>query len=146
MPACSDRSGSSSQPVTVPLDAIRAAAEAHTDEMAQFLSEAITYASVESEGPPLLPATDALVERALEKGRELGFTTRRAAGGLVGILEYGSGDETVGALVHLDVVAPGDLDKTIRRSPARSPTARSSDAARRTTRARWSACCGGRRS
>ncbi len=111
LPACSDRSGSSSQPVTVPLDAIRAAAEAHTDEMAQFLSEAITYASVESEGPTLLPETDALVERALEKGRELGFTTRRAAGGLVGILEYGSGDETVGALVHLDVVAPGDLDK-----------------------------------
>lgn len=111
LPACSDRSGSSSQPVTVPLDAIRAAAEAHTDEMAQFLSEAITYASVESEGPTLLPETDALVERVLEKGRELGFTTRRAAGGLVGILEYGSGDETVGALVHLDVVAPGDLDK-----------------------------------
>ena len=110
LPACSDRSGSS-QPVTVPLDAIRAAADAHTDEMAQFLSEAITYASVEREGPTLLPETDALVERVLEKGRELGFTTRRAAGGLVGILEYGSGDETVGALVHLDVVAPGDLDK-----------------------------------
>lgn len=109
--ACSDRSGSSAQPVTVPLDAIRTAADTHTDEMAQFLSEAITYASVEPEGPTLLPETDALVERVLEKGRELGFTSRRAAGGLVGILEYGSGDETVGALVHLDVVAPGDLDQ-----------------------------------
>lgn len=109
--ACSDRGGGSVQPVTVPLDAIRAAADAHTDEMAQFLAETITYASVEPEGPTLLPETDALVERALEKGRELGFSSRRAAGGLVGILEYGSGDETVGALVHLDVVAPGDLAK-----------------------------------
>lgn len=106
--ACSDR-GTSAQPVIVPLETIRAAAETHTDDMAQFLSEAITYASVEGEGPTLLPETDALVERVLEKGRELGFTSRRAAGGLVGILEYGSGDETVGALVHLDVVPPGDL-------------------------------------
>lgn len=108
--ACSDRAGSS-QPVTVPLETIRAAADAHTDEMARFLAETITYASTESEGPTLLPETDALVERVLEKGRELGFRTRRAAGGLVGILEYGDGDETVGALVHLDVVAPGDLAK-----------------------------------
>lgn len=107
--ACSDSGAPSAQPVTVPLETIRAAADSHTDEMARFLSEAITYASVEGEGPTLLPETDALVERVLEKGRELGFTSRRAAGGLVGILEYGSGDETVGALVHLDVVAPGDL-------------------------------------
>ncbi len=56
-----------------------------------------------------MPETDNLVEVALAKGREFGFTTRRAAGGLVGVLEYGSGSEVVGALVHLDVVDPGNL-------------------------------------
>lgn len=108
--ACSDRS-SPGQPVTVPLETIRAAAAAATDDMVAFLSETITYASIEPEGPTLLPATEALLDRALAQGEELGFRARRAAGGLVGILEYGSGDEVVGVLIHLDVVAPGNLDE-----------------------------------
>lgn len=107
--ACSDKS--STQPVVVSLEAMRTAAAAATDEMAAFLSELVTYASIEPEGPTLLPETEALLDVVLAKGEELGFRARRAAGGLVGILEYGSGDEVVGVLIHLDVVAPGNLDE-----------------------------------
>jgi succinyl-diaminopimelate desuccinylase len=79
--------------------------------MTQFLSDAITYASIEPEGPTLLPETEALIDRVLRQGEALGFTARRAAGGLVGILEYGRGEETVGVLIHLDVVPPGELSE-----------------------------------
>ena len=107
--ACSDRANPA--PVTVPLDTMRTAAAASTDDMAQFLAETISYASIEPAGPTLLPETEALLDVALAKGEQLGFTARRAAGGLVGVLEYGSGNETVGVLIHLDVVAPGNLDE-----------------------------------
>jgi succinyl-diaminopimelate desuccinylase len=102
---CADRAGS---PVEVPLETMRTAAEEATDDMAQFLAVAIRFASIETEGPQLLPETEALLDFALAQGEEFGMTARRAAGGLVGILEYGSGREVVGALVHLDVVPPGD--------------------------------------
>jgi succinyl-diaminopimelate desuccinylase len=98
-------------PTRVPLETLRTAAETATDPMARFLAETITYPSIEAEGKSLLPETEALVEAALSKGRELGFTTRRAAGGLVGVLECGTGTEVVGALIHLDVVPPGNLDE-----------------------------------
>src|SRR5262245_40284664 len=106
--SCSDRHASVE---TVPLDTIRAAAEQATDEMAAFLAQACSYASIEQEGPQLLPETEALLDFVLQTGRQIGFKTRRAAGGLVGILEYGSGSEVVGAVVHLDVVPPGDLSQ-----------------------------------
>ena len=107
--ACSDRTGT--EPVTVPLETMRAGAAAATDDMAAFLAETITYASIEPEGPTLLPETEALLDVVLAKGEEMGFSARRAAGGLVGVLEYGSGSEVVGVLIHLDVVAPGNLDE-----------------------------------
>ena len=88
---------------------MRTAADAATGDMSQFLSDTVTYASVEKEGPTLLPETEALLDYVLDVGRQMGFSTRRAAGGLVGILEYGRGQETVGALIHLDVVPPGAL-------------------------------------
>jgi succinyl-diaminopimelate desuccinylase len=104
--SCSDRTASVE---SVPLETMRAAAEQSTDEMATFLATACTYASIESEGPELLPETEALLDFVLQTGRGMGFSARRAAGGLVGVLEYGSGREVVGAVVHLDVVPPGDL-------------------------------------
>ena len=107
--ACSDRPGTA--PVVVSLETMRAAAEAATGDMAAFLAETVTYASIEPAGPALLPETEALLDVALAKGEELGFRARRAAGGLVGILEYGEGEEVVGVLIHLDVVAPGNLDE-----------------------------------
>jgi succinyl-diaminopimelate desuccinylase len=106
--ACSDSNGPPPT-VSVSLETMETAAEAATEEMANFLSGAIRFASVEPEGPVLLPDTDALLEYALAQGREIGFSSRRAANGLVGVLEYGSGEEVVGVLIHLDVVPPGDL-------------------------------------
>jgi succinyl-diaminopimelate desuccinylase len=107
--SCTD--GSSGAPRTVSLEAMQAAAERATPEMTRFLSETLTYASVEPEGPTLLPETEALLEHALRQGEALGFSARRAAGGLVGVLEYGQGEETVGVLIHLDVVPPGELSE-----------------------------------
>jgi succinyl-diaminopimelate desuccinylase len=106
--ACSDSDGPPPT-VSVSLETMEADAQAATQDMAQFLSGAIRFASVELEGPVLLPDTEALLDYALAKGEEIGFTSRRAANGLVGILEYGRGDEVVGVLIHLDVVPPGEL-------------------------------------
>ncbi len=108
--ACSSGGGGGSAPHhEVALETMRAAAEAATGDMAQFLSDTLTYASVEKEGPTLLPETEALLDYVLGVGRTMGFSARRAAGGLVGILEYGRGQETVGVLIHLDVVPSGAL-------------------------------------
>jgi acetylornithine deacetylase/succinyl-diaminopimelate desuccinylase-like protein len=78
--------------------------------MTQFLRRH-HLCSRRSRGPTLLPETEALIDQALRQGEALGFTARRAAGGLVGILEYGRGEETVGVLIHLDVVPPGELSE-----------------------------------
>lgn len=47
----------------------------------------------------------------LDLGRELGFKTETFAEGRVGVIEWGEGQETLGILVHVDVVPPGSLDK-----------------------------------
>jgi len=106
--SCADRHGGVEQ---VPLESMRASAAQATDDMATFLSQVCTYASIEQEGPQLLPQTQALLDVVLQKGQQFGFKARRANGGLVGILEYGSGKEVVGAVVHLDVVPSGDLSQ-----------------------------------
>jgi succinyl-diaminopimelate desuccinylase len=106
--ACSDSNGPPPS-VSVSLETMEIAAEAATPEMSRFLSDTIRFASVEPEGPVLLPDTEALLDYALAQGEEFGFTARRVAGGLVGVLEYGSGEEVVGVLIHLDVVPPGEL-------------------------------------
>jgi succinyl-diaminopimelate desuccinylase len=107
-PGCSDADRAPTVQ-EVPLEAMQAAAEAATDDMAAFLSRTITYATVEPSGPGLLPETEALLDFVTGEARAMGFDVRRAAGGRVAVLEYGRGDEVVGALVHVDVVAPGDL-------------------------------------
>lgn len=43
----------------------------------------------------------------LSKAAELGMNTRSVCGGQVGEIEIGQGEETVGVLVHVDVVHPG---------------------------------------
>ncbi|WNO08696.1 M20/M25/M40 family metallo-hydrolase [Teredinibacter sp. KSP-S5-2] len=93
---------------TVDLETIKNEAQKHTPEMASFLSELITYKSIEQANQPLLPETKALMEKIFRKAESMGFTTRTAADGLVGILEYGQGEEVVGVVAHLDIVAAGD--------------------------------------
>jgi len=50
----------------------------------------------------------------LEMGREYGMRPSATPEGDAGILEIGAGEETLGILVHLDVVDPGDLQKWTR--------------------------------
>jgi succinyl-diaminopimelate desuccinylase len=53
---------------------------------------------------------DAL-EMVLELARDMGFRTMKTSTNDVGIIEYGAGKETIGVLVHVDVVGIGDPDK-----------------------------------
>ncbi len=103
--------GCQQKTTTLDLKIIKKDADSHTAAMTQFLSELITYQSIEQAGEPLLPVTKNLIDKVLTKGKEFGFTTRKAAGGMVGILEYGEGEETVGVIAHLDVVSAGDLSQ-----------------------------------
>jgi len=91
-------------PSVVSLEQIRKSAEAQTDDMVRFLSKSLRYKSVEDFGYQLKPETEALMQFALNTGAKMGFKARRAAKGLVGVLEYGEGKESVGVLMHLDVV------------------------------------------
>jgi len=103
----------SARPVAsiVPLAQIRKSADAQTGDMLKFLSKSIQYQSVEDFGYQLKPATEALMQYALNTGATMGFKTRRAAKGLVGVLEYGEGEESVGVLIHLDVVPVSDEER-----------------------------------
>ncbi len=47
----------------------------------------------------------------LQKAEAMGFKTMKTSTGDVGIVELGSGDQTLGILVHMDVVGIGDTDK-----------------------------------
>jgi succinyl-diaminopimelate desuccinylase len=42
-------------------------------------------------------------------GKELGFNTKILNNEQIGIIEFGEGEETLGILVHIDVVPPGDI-------------------------------------
>jgi succinyl-diaminopimelate desuccinylase len=53
---------------------------------------------------------DAL-EMVLNLAGQMGFRTMKTTTNDVGIIEYGEGKETVGVLVHVDVVGVGDSDK-----------------------------------
>ncbi len=72
--------------------------------MTAFVSEIIRYESVEDFGYELKPETEKLMTHVFREAKKMGFSTRRAAGGLVGTLEYGRGEESVAVLIHLDVV------------------------------------------
>ncbi|QHI72218.1 M20 family metallopeptidase [Aminipila terrae] len=48
---------------------------------------------------------------ALNLGKSLGFKVSLVLDGQVGVIEMGGGQETLGILSHVDVVAPGDMDK-----------------------------------
>lgn len=53
----------------------------------------------------------AALEMVLEKARNMGFQTMKTSTDDVGIVEYGTGKEIVGVLVHVDVVGVGDPEK-----------------------------------
>jgi len=88
----------------IAVDKLRQQAEAAKPDAVAFLSKTLRYKSVEDFGYELKPDTVALLQFVLKEARKLGFEARLAAGGLAGVLEYGAGEETVGVLIHLDVV------------------------------------------
>jgi succinyl-diaminopimelate desuccinylase len=94
------------------IDEMRSTADAATTDMTAFVSRLVQFRSIEPppETPeaPLTDDTEGALQAVLDKGVELGLSARRSSNGRVGILEYGDGEETVGAVVHLDVVPAGD--------------------------------------
>ena len=92
----------------IPIEEIKKSAEIEKKEMLDFLSKTITYKSVEDYGYELKPATKDLMEYVFQTAEKMGYETKLAANGLVGVSEYGKkGGESVGVLIHLDVV-PAD--------------------------------------
>jgi succinyl-diaminopimelate desuccinylase len=61
---------------------------------------------------PSVAADQAAVKLALEwmleRAARMGFRTSQPVKGKVGVVEFGQGEETVGVLVHVDVVPPGE--------------------------------------
>ncbi len=51
------------------------------------------------------------LDYALDLGERLGFKSRKELNGEVGVIDTGEGEETLGILVHVDVVNEGDMDK-----------------------------------
>lgn len=89
----------------VPVETLRSQAMAVQMDAANFLSRTVRFRSVEDADPTRVkPETAKMLQFIFAEARKLGFATRLAAGGLAGVLEYGEGDETVGVLIHVDVV------------------------------------------
>jgi len=84
---------------------------AYQEEMLATLQELIAIPSVETEpghaGEPFGPDLARALEYVLAWGEKNGFAAKNHAG-YAGHLEYGTGEETVGVLVHLDVVPAGE--------------------------------------
>ncbi|NLW55997.1 MAG: dipeptidase PepV [Firmicutes bacterium] len=85
--------------------------DAYQEEMLSTLQELIAIPSVKTEaggpGEPFGPDLARALNYVLTWGEKNGFATKNISG-YAGHLEYGTGDETVGVLVHLDVVPAGD--------------------------------------
>src|SRR5690554_3706331 len=79
--------------------------------MLQTLKELIAIKSVKGEaggvGEPFGPEIARALNYVLAWGEDNGFKTKNLSG-YAGHLEYGEGEETVGVLVHLDVVPAGE--------------------------------------
>ena len=89
---------------------ILARVESLEQKMIEGIRELVRIDSVESAGEPAAPFGPGVLKalnKALGMGRELGFRTVNMDN-QIGYVEYGQGDAYVGAMGHVDVVAPGD--------------------------------------
>lgn len=77
----------------------------HKDEMQADLMDFIRIPSVSSDHENVVKA----LHYILDLGAEYGFETSAVLDDQVGLIEMGSGDETLGILTHVDVVPPGDI-------------------------------------
>ena len=77
------------------------------EEMIQEILHLVSYPSTADNKEQTL----ACLKYFLKHAEKLGFKTMTTSGWDVGIVEMGQGDETLGILVHLDVVGIGDRQK-----------------------------------
>lgn len=88
-------------------EAIEAFVEAKKEDILSDISHLISYPSINGQ----TEQTKACLQHFLKRAEDLGFRTMTTSNWDVGIVEMGEGDETLGILVHLDVVGIGDIDK-----------------------------------
>jgi succinyl-diaminopimelate desuccinylase len=86
---------------------IEAYIKEHETDILADLQKLISFKTVSEKKDELEKSLDWF----LQKGADMGFKTFKTAAGDVGVIEAGQGDETLGILVHLDVVDIGDPDK-----------------------------------
>ena len=93
------------------IERIRGLVKAYTDNIIESLCEFVKIPSVKPDKPingdPLGPEIHRALEYVGELAEELGFTFRNIDD-KAGVIEYGDGQETLGILLHLDVVPAGD--------------------------------------
>ncbi|NLJ25825.1 MAG: dipeptidase PepV [Firmicutes bacterium] len=85
-------------------------AENNREEIIRKTQELVSIPSIEGtprKGMPMGEDVDKALNYVLDTCRELGFQTKNLDG-YAGYAEYGSGDEMVGILCHLDVVPAGE--------------------------------------
>ena len=83
------------------------------DEMIKALVELLSIPSVIDETDETKPfgnAIDLALKKTLEICEKIGFKTYYDPEGYYGYAEYGSGDDLIGILGHIDVVSEGDKD------------------------------------
>ena len=84
------------------------------DEFVKELKELISIPSVYLEDDSEFPfgaPIDSALRKTLSIAESLGFKTYYDPEGYYGYADYGTGDEMIGVLGHLDVVPAGDLEK-----------------------------------
>ena len=89
---------------------IKEIVEQRKDDIISTTQEIIKIKSVEDEpkeGMPFGEGPYKALEYALNLAKQMGFKTKNLDG-YVGYAEFGKGEETLGILVHLDVVPEGD--------------------------------------
>lgn len=85
---------------------IRLFLEEHEKDMHDDLKAFIGIPSISSDHENVVRALHFILELA----KTYGFEARSVLEEQVGIIEMGSGDETLGILTHVDVVPPGDME------------------------------------
>lgn len=84
--------------------------DSYKDDIIKSTQESIKIKSVEEDPLPGMPFGKGpfkALEHALELSEKMGFETKNLDG-YAGYAEFGQGEETVGVLVHLDVVPEGE--------------------------------------
>lgn len=76
-------------------------------EIIQSLSELVAIESVSTNLPKVKEGLQWIVSQA----NRMGLQASSVLDGQVGVVELGSGAETLGILTHVDVVSPGELDQ-----------------------------------